>query len=79
VVADSSYGLAFLADVMGRFGLGDRWTYVDGVTGVHHGLSRERLTGLYREADALFNVCRAVRLTEEHMRVLGELCRAADL
>lgn len=68
VVADSSYGLAFLADVMGRFGLGDRWTYVDGVTGVHHGLSRERLTGLYREADALFNVCGAVRLTEAHMR-----------
>jgi hypothetical protein len=53
---------------MGRFGLGDRWTYVDGVTGVHHGLSRERLTGLYREADALFNVCGAVRLTEAHMR-----------
>ena len=67
VVEDSSYSLAFLADMMGRFGLSDRWAYVDGVTSMHHGLSRERLAGLYREADAVFNVCGATRLTEEHM------------
>ena len=68
VVEDSSYSLAFLADIMGRFGLFDRWAYVDGVTSMHHGLSRERLAGLYREADAVFNVCGATRLTGEHMR-----------
>jgi len=68
VVEDPSYSVAFLADVMGRFGLADRWTYVDAVTGVHHGLSRERLADLYRDADAIFNVCGATRLTEEHLR-----------
>lgn len=68
VVEDSSYGVAFLADVLARADLADRWTYVDGVTGAYHGLSRERLTRLYREADAIFNVCGANRLSEEQMR-----------
>ena len=68
VVDNASYSVAFLADAMRRFGLADRWGYVDAVTGVHHGLSRERLAELYRDADALFNVCGATRLTEEHLR-----------
>jgi hypothetical protein len=38
------------------------------VTGAHHGLSRERLARLYREADAIFNVCGATRLREEHLQ-----------
>jgi hypothetical protein len=68
VVEDASYGVAFLAGVMARADLADRWAYVDGVTGAYHGLSRERLTHLYREADAIFNVCGASRLSEEQMR-----------
>ncbi len=68
IAEDSSYGVAFLADAMARFGLADRWAYVDPVTGACHGLSRERLTRLYREADALFNVCAATHLKEEHLR-----------
>jgi hypothetical protein len=68
VVEDSSYSVAFLADVMGRFGLADRWVYVDGVTGIHHGLSRDRLTRIYQDADALFNVCGATKLTEVHLQ-----------
>jgi hypothetical protein len=68
VVEDSSYGVTFLAGVMARADLADRWAYVDGVTGAYHGLSRERLTHLYREADAIFNVCGASRLSEEQMR-----------
>jgi hypothetical protein len=68
VVKDSSHGVTFLASVMGRFGLADRWAYVDGVTGIHHGLSHDRLADLYRDADAIFNVCGATRLTEEHLR-----------
>jgi len=68
VVEDSRYGVAFLADAMARFGLADRWAYVDPVTGASHGLPRERLARLYGEADALFNVCAATRLREEHMR-----------
>jgi len=68
VVEDSSYSVAFLADVMGRYGLSDRWSYADSATGVHHGLPRERVSRLYREADALFNVCAATRLREDHMQ-----------
>jgi hypothetical protein len=68
VVEDASYSVAFLADVMARFGLADRWAYVDGVTGICHGLPRARLDGLYRDADALLNVCGATQLREEHLR-----------
>jgi len=68
VVEDAAYGVGFLAETMARFGLADRWAYVDAVTGTHHGLSRERLARLYREADALFNVCGATRLDEERLR-----------
>ncbi len=68
IVEDSSYGVAFLADTMARFGLADRWAYVDPVTGACHGLSRERLARLYGESDALFNVCAATPLREEHLR-----------
>jgi hypothetical protein len=60
--------VAFLADLMARFGLADRWAYVDAVTGTCHGLARGRLDRLYREADALFNVCAATRLREEHLQ-----------
>ena len=68
VVGNAGYSVAFLADVMGRFGLADHWGYVDAPTGARHGLSRERLADLYRDADALFNVCGATRLSEEHLR-----------
>jgi len=68
VAEEGSYSVAFLADVMARFGLADRWAYVDGVTGTCHGLSRERLRALYREADGLLNVCGAMQLNDEHLR-----------
>ena len=68
VVGDAAYNVAFVADMMARFDLSDRWAYVDAVTGTCHGLSRDRLSRLYREADAVFNVCGATRLTEEHLR-----------
>jgi hypothetical protein len=68
VVEDSSYSTNFLASVMAGFGLADRWAYVDGLTGTCHGLSRERLDRLYAESDALFNICGATWLREEHLR-----------
>ena len=68
VVEDSSYNVAFLADIMKRFDLADRWAYVEGATGRCHGLSAERLRQVYRDADALFNVCGATQLREEHLR-----------
>ena len=68
VAEEGSYSVSFLAEVMARFGLADRWAYVDGVTGTCHGLSRERLRDLYREADGLLNVCGATELKDEHLR-----------
>jgi hypothetical protein len=66
-VEDCAYGVEFLRQTMERFGLGDRWAYRDMIRDRCYGLERERLDRLYREADALVNVCGATRLREEHM------------
>ena len=66
-VEDCAYGVEFLRQTMERFGLGDRWAYRDMIHDRCYGLERERLDQLYREADALVNVCGATRLREEHM------------
>jgi hypothetical protein len=68
VVEDCGYGAEFLRRTMERFGLGDRWIYRDEVNNRCYGLPRERLDELYREADALVNVCGASRLRDEHLR-----------
>jgi hypothetical protein len=66
-VEDCAYGVEFLRQTMERFGLGDRWAYRDMIHDRCYGLERGRLDQLYREADALINVCGATRLREEHM------------
>jgi len=66
-VEDCVYAVEFLSQTMERFGLGDRWAYRDIVHDRCYGLERGRLDRLYREADALVNVCGATRLREEHM------------
>jgi hypothetical protein len=68
VVEDCGYGVEFLRRTMDHFGLGDRWAYRDIVHDRCYGLSRERVDRLYREADALLNVCGASELREEHLR-----------
>lgn len=68
VVEDCAYSVEFLRHTMERFGLGQRWAYVDVTRAVCYGLSARRLDELYREADALVNVCGAARLREEHLR-----------
>jgi hypothetical protein len=67
VVMSCGYGVAFVREMMERYGLGDRWAYWDAVWDEYHGLSRERVHALYGEADALINLCGATRLREEHM------------
>ena len=67
LVGDCAYGVEFLRRTMERFGLGGRWAYKDMVHDQCYGLERERLDRLYREADALVNVCGTTRLREEHM------------
>jgi hypothetical protein len=68
VVEDCGYGVDFLARTMDRFGLGHRWAYRDIVNNRCYGLSGEQVERLYREADALINVCGASELREEHLR-----------
>ena len=67
VVETCDYGVEFLRRTMEAFDLGDRWAYVDVARGQCHGLSQARVDRLYRESDALVNVCGATRLREEHL------------
>jgi hypothetical protein len=48
---DSSYGTAAVAALLARFGLADRWCYV-GADGEYHGLSRQHVRKLFRDAAA---------------------------
>jgi hypothetical protein len=67
VVEDCSYSVEFLRQTMARFDLADRWAYVDVAAGRTYGLPATRVDRLYREADALVNLCGASRLREEHL------------
>jgi hypothetical protein len=67
VVMECDYNVAYVKQVMERYGLGGRWAYWDAINDVYHGLSREEVRALYRDADALINLCGATRLREEHM------------
>jgi hypothetical protein len=68
IVEDCSYNVAFVKAMMERFDLGDRWAYWDAANDTVHGISKERLMALYGEASALFNLCGATRLREEHLK-----------
>jgi hypothetical protein len=61
------YNVSYLRRIMERFGFGQRWAYWDAIHDSYHGLSRTRVRALYREADALINLCGATRLREEHL------------
>jgi hypothetical protein len=67
VVMTCEYNVAYVRQMMERYGLGDRWAYWDAINDVWHGLSRDAVHRLYREADALINLCGAARLRHEHM------------
>ncbi len=64
---DCAYNVEFLARAMAAHGLAGRWAYWDAINDVYHGLSRESVAALYRESDALLNLCGATRLRDEHM------------
>jgi len=68
VAMDCRYNVAYLRAAMESCGLAGRWAYWDAINDVWHGLPRERAHALYREADALINLCGAARLGDEHMR-----------
>lgn len=47
---DCTYGTKAVADLLGRFGLGDRWCYVD-ASGSYHGIPRDRIEAQFGSAD----------------------------
>jgi hypothetical protein len=63
---DCTYACRYVADMMQRIGLADRWAYVDLARGETHGLSGERLATLYRDAAVLVNLCGATAPRAEH-------------
>ena len=63
---DCGYAVRYVADVMQRVGLADRWVYLDMVRGETHGLSRTRLDELYRSAAVIVNLCGATAPRAEH-------------
>jgi len=63
---DHSYAVAYVADVMRRHGLAERWAYVDLARNETYGLSRARLDALYRDAVAIVNLCGATAPRAEH-------------
>ena len=63
---DHTYAVEYVQEVMRRIDFGDRWAYVEGVSGRVHGLPRARLDALYREAAGILNLCGATALRDEH-------------
>ena len=70
IVDDPAYAASYLERVLSRVGLGDRWAYRALYRGPDacFGLARGRLEELYRECDALLNVCGATVLNDDHLR-----------
>lgn len=67
VVTDNAANIAYLAELMARFGFDGRWAYWDAIRDDYHGLTREAVHALFRDSDALLNLCGAARLREHHL------------
>ena len=63
---DPSYNVGVLANVMERFGLGQRWAYRFPRTGEWFGLDDTRRNEVIRSADLLINVSGTVARPEEY-------------
>lgn len=73
IATDARANVAYLAAMMRRLDLDERWAYWDATGDAWHGLDRARVHALYGTADAIFNLCGATRLRPEH-RQGARLC-----
>jgi len=68
IVDDPTYAVEYLPKVLGPIGLAERWAYraLYRSKDACFGLSRQKLVELYRDCDALLNVCGATLLNDNH-------------
>ena len=66
VSGECDYAVSYVAEVMGRVGLGDRWVYLDMMGNRTHGPAAGRLAELYKTAGAIVNLCGATAPRAEH-------------
>ncbi|MHB8576022.1 MAG: glycosyltransferase [Dehalococcoidia bacterium] len=65
----ASTNVKYLASVMEAFGLSERWSYRDEITGEYFGLPQERVLEICRTADVFINVSCATYLTDEYRQI----------
>src|ERR1044071_3150955 len=65
IVEDCAFNVNFLKQLMDRCDLSDRWSFWDLGHNAYYGLDGDAVRRLYRQADALFNICGATQLREE--------------
>jgi len=69
VTADPGSNLKMLANALERYGFKDRWAFFfDWERKQHFGMDPKRSLDLLAEADAVINLCAAIRPREEHLR-----------
>ena len=68
ITDDPSYALSYLDKVLSRIGMEGRWAYRALYNGPKacYGPSREKLLSLYRDCDALLNICGSTVLNDDH-------------
>src|SRR5262245_43391285 len=66
VTGQVDYAVRYVGDVMQRFGLGERWVYLDMLGNRTYGPVAAELPELYRTATAIVNLCGATAPRAEH-------------
>jgi hypothetical protein len=65
---DPSRNLSVVGGVLERYGFRDKWAFLDVVKNECVGMSHDRCIELFRDADAVINLCGATEPREEHER-----------
>ncbi len=79
VTADCRFTLDYLARLLGRLGLGERWAYRAGPHGrALFGMEEKTLADLWERTDVLMNLTGSTWLREEHLAVPARLYVETD-
>jgi hypothetical protein len=80
ITEDPTYAVGYLKTLAERIGLADRWAFRPLYRGGEecYGVNAARLRELYRDCDALLNICGATVLNEDHMRARRRIYLETD-